>query len=577
AVTWLTGAQGYFSGLSGNPLLENRLVSLTKLTTTTFSLTDALTGASINGASLAALGSGVTFNRALVISTPYIGTSWQQIVSAQSDQAAFLLHPSIAPYAVTVETAPTNSAFATFNFAQATFLDGPYLDPPTNGVQVTPNATSGIVELTLSFQAWSPFVSYADGDFVSSGGLNYESQEDQNIGSPIACTFTNSSASISATNSFTAGQQVAFFPAPVALGSSPGTLPSNLTAGTVYYVISSGLSSSAFEVSATSGGSAISMSGAGSGTLNVALAPAALSSAWSAVSPQVAINGGDGFQQTDVGRLIRLFSEPALWSSTASYSTGAVVSYNPSGLPGQTTYWQALENTTNNAPGSDISHWEVLAQGGTASPALWSWGKITSLLNFVPNAPSGIAHVGNMTGGGGLGAAFNGTTDQDAAASASVATSVGYVGQNFSGCSTSSYQISSATIFPSSDDGFFTLSFEPGSSYGGSIGATVFAYLYGSNSAPSSATNGTLLGQAVVGTETLTLPVNVSGSMHIGVAPVTIATSNSSSWAYLWVVIDAAITQYYGVFDFVDYSTTIAQVEFVNASGSASSGNGVNV
>src|SRR6185503_9140986 len=48
--------------------------------------------------------------------------------------------------------------------------------------------------------------------------------------------------------------------------STTGTLPTGLTVGTIYYVISAGLTANAFEVSATLGGSAINTSGAGSGT-----------------------------------------------------------------------------------------------------------------------------------------------------------------------------------------------------------------------------------------------------------------------------------------------------------------------
>jgi hypothetical protein len=51
--------------------------------------------------------------------------------------------------------------------------------------------------------------------------------------------------------------------------STTGTLPTGLVAGTVYYVISAGLTSNAFEISATLGGSAINTSGAQSGTHTV--------------------------------------------------------------------------------------------------------------------------------------------------------------------------------------------------------------------------------------------------------------------------------------------------------------------
>jgi hypothetical protein len=74
------------------------------------------------------------------------------------------------------------------------------------------------------------------------------------------CTFTNGSADITSVggNTFVAGNIVQF--------DTSGSLPSNLTAGAAYYVLAAGLSSSNFRVSATPGGSAIVMSGSGSGT-----------------------------------------------------------------------------------------------------------------------------------------------------------------------------------------------------------------------------------------------------------------------------------------------------------------------
>lgn len=77
---------------------------------------------------------------------------------------------------------------------------------------------------------------------------------DQNGG----VTFANGSASISwASNILIANQCVQFRPS--------GNLPSNITANTTYFVISTGLSSSAFQISATRGGTAITMTGGGSG------------------------------------------------------------------------------------------------------------------------------------------------------------------------------------------------------------------------------------------------------------------------------------------------------------------------
>lgn len=70
------------------------------------------------------------------------------------------------------------------------------------------------------------------------------------IASPAVVTWT--------AHGKTAGSPVVF--------ETTGALPTGLTAGVVYYVIADGLTTNAFEVSATSGGSAINTSGSQSGT-----------------------------------------------------------------------------------------------------------------------------------------------------------------------------------------------------------------------------------------------------------------------------------------------------------------------
>src|SRR5215472_18161501 len=74
AVTWATADQAYFTGLSTScPLLQNRVFSLTMVDTTHFSLSDPLTGATIDGSTLgvAGLAAGTKLNRILDITTPY--------------------------------------------------------------------------------------------------------------------------------------------------------------------------------------------------------------------------------------------------------------------------------------------------------------------------------------------------------------------------------------------------------------------------------------------------------------------------------------------------------------------------
>lgn len=81
--------------------------------------------------------------------------------------------------------------------------------------------------------------------------------------------------------------------------------------------------------------------------------------------------GPNGFVSTDVGRLIRLFSEPLPWNDTTVYALGDVVSFSGAyyilihtGPPGPTT--------PDNAPGN----WALTTGAGAA---LWTWGTIAAV------------------------------------------------------------------------------------------------------------------------------------------------------------------------------------------------------
>ena len=77
---------------------------------------------------------------------------------------------------------------------------------------------------------------------------------------PVAVTITNASPAVvtHTSHGYTASQPVVF--------NSTGSLPTGITAGTIYYVIAAGLTTNTYQISATVGGSAINTSGAGSGT-----------------------------------------------------------------------------------------------------------------------------------------------------------------------------------------------------------------------------------------------------------------------------------------------------------------------
>jgi hypothetical protein len=85
----------------------------------------------------------------------------------------------------------------------------------------------------------------------------------------VASISNASPAVVAFTNSFAANDPVVF--------STSGALPAGLTAGTVYYVAASGLSSSAFSLSTTPGGGLINTSSAGTGTHSVTSTYLALS------------------------------------------------------------------------------------------------------------------------------------------------------------------------------------------------------------------------------------------------------------------------------------------------------------
>ena len=129
-----------------------------------------------------------------------------------------------------------------------------------------------------------------------------------------------------------------------------------------------------------------------------------------------AVNGGapvgpSGFTAADIGRHIRLFNEPPLWSSGSSYSSGNIVTYNDA-------YWQYI-GSTNPIPGTDVANWVPVS--GSAY-ALWTWGRILSISGSGLISP--VSAIGSMAGGGGLAAAFNGTVAQNLVSSAQASNSV---------------------------------------------------------------------------------------------------------------------------------------------------------
>lgn len=81
------------------------------------------------------------------------------------------------------------------------------------------------------------------------------------------------------------------------------------------------------------------------------------------------INKGQGFLSTDIGRQIRLRSEPLPWIVTTAYVAGNAVIFNG-------VYYKCIAGTTGDQPDISPSKWSI-----TPAAARWTWGIIASITN----------------------------------------------------------------------------------------------------------------------------------------------------------------------------------------------------
>ena len=289
---WNTGDEVQFSEPAGvitefgTASLLNRQFLITVLSGTTFSISDSVTGAPIDGSTLSLGASGMQVSQVLRFTTPYLASELNDIRTVQAinneNNQVFIFHPKHPPMVLTAVSNPDAAfdVYATFALTPAIFLDGPYLDPPTDGATLTPSAKTGVINLTAGFANWSSSTTYGIGDVVAYSGVGYISLVDSN------------------------------------LNNQPDT------STTEWQPENEGVDASTI-----------------------------------------------GFQSTDIGRSIRLFSEPANWSSAAGYITGNTVKFDGS-------YWQALQANTGKQPGLDVVNWAV-----DPTAAVWTWGRIQSVVS----------------------------------------------------------------------------------------------------------------------------------------------------------------------------------------------------
>lgn len=290
---------------------------------------------------------------------------------------------------------------------------------------------------------------------------------------------------------------------------------------------------------------------------NLGNTPASSPTKWLVVTSANAI-GPNGFTGSDIGRHVRLYSEPPIWAVGATYNVGQVVAYGGSGdAYVGATYWASLVGTnTGNIPGADPTKWQLFPAG-----AIWTWGRITGLTNVINPQLSGSVAIGDMIDGGGLAAAFDGVFSKIGTASAGdvfvnhanpgdVVTLTSYVGKNYTGAS--AQKIAQAVVYPSSDLGLGFVSINIGD-----YAVSIILNLRASNSPSLSSSGGVLLGTQT--TFNTTTPITL------------ISSDQTTAYNYVWVeqITLLSITGSLGS-DFV-INNTIAQLSFFGPPGTGTS------
>lgn len=314
--------------------------------------------------------------------------------------------------------------------------------------------------------------------------------------------------------------------------------------------------------------------------------PASSPSDWVLASPGLAV-GPNGFQGTDIGRHMRFLSEPPLWKSATSYTTGNVVKFNG-------TYWAALTSMTGaspstgsinpNQPGNLATTWALCP-----SAARWVWGKITSL----GNAVAAGTPIGNMTANGGLSRAFDNNRAQNASVcagfiganhsypvSGSFTTSGAYIGTHFG----SAQKVGSVSLYPANDYGFVagknassgafvnlgTATDALGAPALGNPNFTI--HLRAKHTAPASATDGTIIG---------TYKLAYSGVIGNGLYPYTnglsiVSTDQTTAWEYVWIEVSFSMKNIGTIFTF-STETMFTLAEFVAFAPTGAGGSSTSV
>jgi hypothetical protein len=85
-------------------------------------------------------------------------------------------------------------------------------------------------------------------------------------------------------------------------------------------------------------------------------------------SSATGINDGTGFQTTDVGRLVRLFSSPAAWAIGTTYAVAATILATDGNV-----YTSLKAGNVGHDPTKDVTNWALSPTG-----SIWTWAQITA-------------------------------------------------------------------------------------------------------------------------------------------------------------------------------------------------------
>jgi hypothetical protein len=424
AVTWLTGDEIYFTFDAAHPSgalpLRQRSFTVTKTDTTHFTLTDTLTGANIDGSTLAiASGTVITASRVLRIATPYVNGSWAVNRIVQNQDMGVVLNGAYQPRQLTIAQG-TLAGTATAALVPITMLDGPYLDPVVDSSNVGSILTwyGG----TVSGPALVDAITYGGGTAIGGIVATIPTEKSQpNSGTdptPVATeisfyTYTGISSVNEGSNPVNGTGPALALPIideygwipvdPTGVGSqATGTI--TIVAqfqkwlATTYYLENNCVTHSGTSYQALGP--------------SVAIEPGVTSgwaTSWVAIDSGVAVTGLGkspvGFQTTDVGRMVRMLSAPADWDAQKHYAYGNIVQYDGSAYVHTGERWLSYTSTgivptkfTAPTWGQNLIDAYDGSQTGTpdetASTATihqgwspvenasnWVWGRITSVTN----------------------------------------------------------------------------------------------------------------------------------------------------------------------------------------------------